>query len=387
MYLFSYRLIDRYILSSFTWIVVAGFVSFAGLYVLIDGANNFDELLNHAKTQPGNIWRARLLVLAEYYGPRLLDIFDQTAGLLAMMAAMLTITIMQHSQELTALMAAGVSKIRVAAPLMLGAIVVSALGVANRELLLPQVRDQLAYNAQDLSGKRGHALAPRYDNHTLLMFSGAQSFPKQRRIESVQVRLTQQFSAWGKKIQAQEAFQLPADEHHPAGYLCKGVTLPADLITLASMSFEEEPVLLSPADNAWLQANECFVVSQLSFQQLTGDTSFRRYLSTAELISGLHNKSLDYGADVKATIHARFLAPLLDCTLFMLGLPLVLGRKQRSIVLAGVIGGGVVAAYFAITLCCHAAAANYLLRPALAAWVPLAIFAPVAYSLARPLSD
>jgi lipopolysaccharide export system permease protein len=382
MYPISRLLIDRYVLWTFAKIVVAAFVTFAGLYVVIDGTNSFDELYNHAKTQP-DWWQAPI----DYYAPRLLNIFDQTAGLLAVLAAMLTISMMQHSQELTALMAAGVPKIRVAMPLMFGTLVISLMGVANRELLLPQVRDQLAFNAQDLSGKLGRKLAPRFDNHTLLMFSGTKCFPKLRRIDSPQVRLTPHFSDWGKKIQAEEAFQLGADANHPAGYLLKGVTQPGDLAELASVSFEDELVLLSPSDTPWLAPNECFVVSDLSFQQLTGDNSFRRFLPTAELIAGLHNKSLDYGADVKVTVHSRFLAPLLDFTLLMLGLPLVLGRKQRNIVVAGCVGLAVVAAFYVVTMACHSAAANYLLRPALAAWLPLAVFGPLAYAQARPLWD
>lgn len=383
MYPISRFLIDRYILWTFSKIVIAAFVSFSGLYIVIDGTNSLDELYNYSKTQPGGMAQ----VLVDYYGPRLLDIFDQTAGLLAVLAAILTITIMQHTQELTALMAAGVSKIRVAMPLTFGTLAISFLGVANRELLLPQVRDQLAFNAQDLSGKRGHALAPRYDNHTMLMFSGAKAFPKVRRVDSPQIRLTRHFSEWGNKIQATEAFQQGRTADHPPGYLLKGVTLPTDLTSLPSIAFEDQLVLLSPADTHWLAADECFVVSDLSFQQLTGNTSFRRYLSTAELIAGLHNKSLDYGADVKVTVHHRFLAPLLDGTLLLLGLPLVLGRKQRNIVVAGCVAAAVVAAFFAVTMASQAAAANYLLQPARAAWLPLAVFGPIAYALARPLWD
>ena len=92
MYPISRFLIDRYVLWTFTRIVVAAFVSFAGLYVVIDAGNNLDELYNFARSQPGGKGRY-FQVLADYYGPRLLDVFDQTAGLLAMLAAMLTITI------------------------------------------------------------------------------------------------------------------------------------------------------------------------------------------------------------------------------------------------------------------------------------------------------
>jgi len=383
MFIISRFLIDRYVLWTFWKIVIAAFVTFAGLYVVISAVNDLDELVRYSKTQPGGFWP----VMAVYYGPRLLDIFDLTSDKLALLAAMLTIAILQQSQELTALMAAGVSKARIAMPLLFGAVVLSALGVANRELLLPRYRDQLAFNAQDLSGKMGRSLAPRYDNHTMLMFSGAKAYPKLRRIDSPQVRLTPDFSAWGKKIVAAEAYQQPADADHPAGYWLKGVTIPADLTELPSAAMEGTPILLGPSDNAWLAADECFVVSDLSFEQLRGDSSFRRYLSTPELIAGLNNKSLDYGADVKTLVHHRFIAPLLDLTLFILGLPLVLGRKQRNIVLTGGVALAIVAAFFLITAVSHTMAANYLLRPALAAWLPLAVFAPVAYATAKPLWD
>ena len=68
---------------------------------------------------------------------------------------------------------------------------------------------------------------------------------------------------------------------------------------------------------------------------------------------------------MKVTVHHRFLAPLLGFTLLMLGLPLVLGRKQRNIVVAGCVGAAVVATFFVVTMVCDAAASNYLLRPAL----------------------
>jgi lipopolysaccharide export system permease protein len=379
--MFQRLLIDRYILWTFTKVVLAAFISLAGLFVVIDAMNNLDELLGFAKTQRGGMLR----VLVDYYTPRLLVMFDQLAGLFAMVAAMLTITLLQRNQELTALMAAGISKIRVAMPLLIGALVVSALGVVNREWMLPQVRDRLAYNAQDLSGQLGRTLTPHYDNRTLIMFTGAKAYPKLRKIESPQVRLTPDFARWGKKIQGEEAVFVPATADRPAGYHFKGVSLPADLPQLPSAKFEDEPVLLSPHDTPWLAANECFVVSDLSFEQLKGNTSFRRYLSTVELIQGLNNRSLDYGNDVKVIVHSRFLTPFLDFTVFLLGLPLVLGRENRNIFVAAGVCMGVVAAFLAVTIVCHAAGSNYLLRPVLAAWLPLAIFAPAAYTLARPL--
>ncbi len=381
--MFNRFLLDRYILWTFAKLVIVGFVSFAGLYVVIDSMNNLDELLAHAKTVKGGVPR----VLTEFYGPRLLDLFDRTAGLLAMVAAMLSVTMLQRNQELTAMLAAGISKFRVAIPLLGGALVLSILGTVNREVWLPHARERLAYLAQDLDGKMGRTVIPAFDHRTDLMFSGAKAYPKLRRIDSPQIRLPVDFATWGKKIQAAQAELLPADANHPEGYLLSEVSLPSDLPQLPSATFEEEPILLSPHDHPWLQPQQCFVVTELPFESLTGNTSYRRYLSTPELIAGLHNRSLRYGADVKVLLHHRFLAPLLDAIMLLVGLALVLGREQRNIFLAAGVCLAIVGALLVVITASHAAGANYLLRPALAAWLPLVIFAPIAYALVRPLCD
>ena len=45
------------------------------------------------------------------------------------------------------------------------------------------------------------------------------------------------------------------------------------LAELPTVALDKQPILLSPADNSWLDAGECFVVSDLSFEQLRGDSS------------------------------------------------------------------------------------------------------------------
>jgi lipopolysaccharide export system permease protein len=379
----NFWLIDRYVFHTFLKVMVISFVSMAGLYTVIDAMSNLDELLAFAKQQNGGLLR----VVFEYYGPRSLVIFDQLAGLMAMASAMLTISLLQRHQEITALMAAGISKIRVARPLLFGALLVSCLGVLNREYMLPLLRDRLAYNAQDLSGQMGRRLHSCYDNHTLILFSGAKAFTKERRIDLPVFRLPEEFSTWGKKIEGKESFFQPQTAEHPAGYLVRGVVSPPNLKELSSVGLDEAPVLMSPADHAWLKSDECFVASDLTFQTLVRNTLVRNYYSTWELIAGLRNKSLNYGNDVKVIVHARFLQPFLDCTVFFLGIPLVLVRENRNIFVAAGVCLGVVSAFMVVTVASQMAGAYYMIRPVLAAWMPLLVFAPAAYSMAKPLWD
>ena len=376
-------IIDRYLVALFVKVVVISFISLAGLYVVIDGFNNLDEFISHGKkSEDGIVW-----VVASYYGPRVLQFFDKTTGIIAMIAVIFAIAMLQRSNELLALMAAGISPARVIMPLLVAAGVVSGLGVANREFGLPQVRNGLAKNAQDWLGEASRKCTPRYDIRNDILISGKSTRAKQREIESPQFRLPPELATWGRQITAASAFQQPANSDHPAGYLLTGVKQPANLAQLRSQPLRGERVLYSPADTPWLKSGECFVVSVVSFEQLTVGGAWRQYLSTWELITGLQNQSIEPGADVWVTLHARLIQPLLDISLVLLGLPLVLTRTSRNIFLAAGMCGGLVAVVYLVVLTCHGLGSNYLLDPLWASWIPLVLFGPIAYTLARPLWD
>jgi lipopolysaccharide export system permease protein len=69
-------------------------------------------------------------------------------------------------------------------------------------------------------------------------------------------------------------------------------------------------------------------------------------------------------------------------TLLFLGLPLVLARSHRNLFVAAgqcllLVGG-----FFVVALACQAMGNAVMISPALAAWLPLLIFAPIAYMTA-----
>jgi phosphatidate cytidylyltransferase len=112
-------IIDRYVLRLYVKVLLICFASLTGLFVVIDALNNLDDLLNLGKQQ-GSL----PTVFCEYYGARSLAFFDRTSALIALVAATFAVTSMQRSNELCAVMAAGIPKIRVVAPLLAGAAIV-----------------------------------------------------------------------------------------------------------------------------------------------------------------------------------------------------------------------------------------------------------------------
>ncbi len=119
---------------------------------------------------------------------------------------------------------------------------------------------------------------------------------------------------------------------------------------------------------------------------MTSGNTVRQLSSTAQLIRGLRNPSLSYGADVRVAIHARIVQPLLDLTLLLLGLPLVVSRESRNVFIAMGICMAVTTAFTLVVIGSqYLGSVSWILNPALAAWLPLMIFVPPAVGLADSL--
>lgn len=377
-------ILDRYVLRLYWKALLVTFAALVGLYIVIDGFNNGDEFSQYGKRHP----YGALGVVAEYYSPRVLQFFDQVSGLLAMLGSMFVLNTLSKGNELTAIIAAGISPARIVKPLLFASGVVASLGVLNREAGLPSVRDRLSRNAQDWLGETGRKCTPRYDIRSEIQIAGRATYAKEKRLAAPTIRdLPPEFAAWGRQIAAEDAFYLAAEGDRPAGYLLRNVTQPANLGELPSGWLGEEQILFSPADTAWLKPDECFVASHVTFEQLAAGGMWRRYLSTPELITGIRGQTIEPGADVKLTVHARVVQPLLDMALVLIGIPLVLRRGGRNIVVSAVLGAGLAAGVLVLTIACHAMGNNYLLNTALAAWLPLIVFGPVAFVMARPVWD
>ena len=377
-------ILDRYALGLFCKLVFVCFVSLAGLYIVIDCFSNFQEFNAYGHQVKGGIFK----VLAQYYGARMFWFFDLTAGVMAMVAGLFAVTWMQRANELTALSAAAIPPSRIVRPLAIAAALVALLGVGNREICLPKIRERLAKNAQDWLGETAKPCRPMFDMQSGLLISGKSTYANEKRIEGAKFsQLPEELHAWGRQITADDAFYKPATPQHPGGYLLQGVHQPLNLAELKSLALDGRPTLLGPGDTPWLADDECFVATGVNFEQLTVGTAWQQYLSTTELVRGLRNRSLDYGANIRVTLHVRLVQPFLDMSLFFLGVPLVLGRRNRNIFVAALLGLGIVGGFFVVTMLSHWLGANYILSPALAAWLPLMIFGPLAFTLSRPLWD
>jgi lipopolysaccharide export system permease protein len=373
-------LIDRYITRAQLHAFVILFVSLAGLYFVLDAFTNMEEFISHA-ADSGKL----VNLLTSYYSARFVWFFDAMSPAIALASAMFALSWLERHNELTALLAAGVSRWRIARPVIVFAAGVSLLAAANRELVLPRIRETFARNAQDLGGTTLQPFEARYDHRTDILFRGRGYRAAGSIIESPSLLMPPQLAEYGPQITADQATWRAAADGRPAGYLLQKVHEPVDIDRLPPLTLGGTPVVFTHTSAAWVEPGECFVVSEVTFEQLIGSANWSQYSSTIDLVRAIANPSLGVTGDIPLRVHARFTQPVLDMGLLLLGIPFVLGPTRRGIFAA--VGGciGMTVVFFLVVMGSHAFALADAVTPSLGAWLPVLILGPLAAWSAEPM--
>ena len=138
------RIIDRYMLQQFLKTFVICYLSLTGLYIVFDAFTNLDEFLRCSE-QAGGLFQ----LMSTFYGYKAILFFDRTAGLLILVSAMFTVSWIQRHNEMTALLAAGIPRVRVVTPLIVASVVIVLAAAGNREVVIPRFRDEMARTPND----------------------------------------------------------------------------------------------------------------------------------------------------------------------------------------------------------------------------------------------
>lgn len=141
------KTLDRYILGNFLYSYLLCFMVLMGLRTVADLFVNMDEF---AKLDlPFGQLAGYVLT---YYSYQVLAYFQELGGVIVVVAAAFSLARMNHTNELTAMLASGVSLHRVIWPVVLVGMALSGLSIANQELLIPRVKQNLARDRDDVLG-------------------------------------------------------------------------------------------------------------------------------------------------------------------------------------------------------------------------------------------
>ena|GEM_PF-1113692 len=170
------KTLDRYVIRSFLLSALLLGVSVLALRIVADLFFNMDEFLEQS-----NGLLAFLAQVGSYYGCHLLAYFTELGGVIIVLAAAFTFARMNHTNELTAMLASGVSLHRVIVPIVVCAVLLGLAIVVDREVLIPPNATRLLRSRDQTSEFGTYPLnlpadglgnlwfSPRYDGRSGLM--------------------------------------------------------------------------------------------------------------------------------------------------------------------------------------------------------------------------
>lgn len=363
---------DRYLLAVFFRIFIICFISFAGLFVVIDVFSNLDEI-GEIADQTGGFEK----LFFEFYGPRFIDLFSRMAGILILISAIFSVTLMQRRRELTAIQAAGITNARVVRPVIFAAIFIIGVAAVSREIWIPRIKFNLVRTLKNWADGGVVPMNFQKDVTTGMLIRGQKLHMRENKITGVSIEMPVQWGREVSRIDANWGQIVAANEQHPEGLLLSQVTFPHNPRRMASVHVDDEIIVYAPGDFQWLKQKQVFVSCQLNAQEIAYGNQTSQYGSVVELIRSLKKPNRRFTVGDQVAVHTRILQPILDLTLLLLGLPFVMSKAGQNIFVAAAICLLIVVAVQLTTVAAHAMGAYRMIQPTvLAAWLPVLIFAP-----------
>jgi lipopolysaccharide export system permease protein len=359
-------LLDRQLIINYFKSYLVCLVSLLGLYIVVDLFTNLDDFAHH---HHGPL--AMTQAIGTYYGYRAAQIYDRLCEPIVLLAAMFTVAFIQRNNELLPLLSAGVSTRRVVRPVLLSACVMLGLSTVNQELIIPNIADRLLAPREDPNGtKEIHALQGGYEPNGIQL--EGQSAARETKV----VRHFDCFIPEGigggspVYLQAREARYIPGSGPHKGGWLLTGA-VPERLENW------DQPRVLE-----MINPGKYFLYTQeLDFEAITRDKKWFQFASTKRLHEELNKLDAPRLAPMAVLFHMRLTRPLLGLILVFLGLSVILRDQNRNVFISAGMCLVLCAFFFAACFACQQLGNNDYLPPALAAWLPVLCFGPLAFVL------
>ena len=394
------KLCDRYVLRGFLFSFAVVFVAMVALTIMIDMVVNLDEFL---KTGDGGealgAWAA-LKHICSYYFYRTLEYFQWLCGAAILVGAAFALARLNKTNELTAFKASGVSVYRLLWPIIVCGFIISLVYVVNQELIIPRCIDQLTgerslagpdkeFTVRHIEDKNNSLIhAPAYIPRERAMVAGKDQSLKGERIHvPITIVLRNDRNEHQFFIYADRAEYDPKlgktggwrlytreyDQNGKPGKLIYG----GRKIKAPQRGKRGE----SPRDIGQDQGQRVFEYeTDVDPVALTRRRSseFFRYLSFAGTRKLLDDPSAVDPKVAEVAMHKHFSKPILNIVLLLLGLPFVVGQEGKSYFISVII----CIVLFVFVLGFEYAATEFgqsgYVHPALAAYLPVFIFTPVA---------
>jgi lipopolysaccharide export system permease protein len=363
------RLLDRLMIFSYLKSYVICLISLLGLYIVVDLFMNVSDFA-HANDGLHKF----LLHIGKYYGARSTTIFDRLSEMIVLLAAMFTIAWVQRNNELLPQLSAGVSTKRVVLPVLVAACGMLTLATLNQELLIPELGSLLTMQREDPNGERDLIVHSAYERNDVCIW-GAVGTRKDNEVREFHVNIKPPISEGNIiNINAKKARYIPSTpDHKPrtGGWLLFEAKAKPELDNNWKRTDVLEPI----------NDSKFFLYTQeATFDAVTRDQRKWFYLaSTYRIFQELGKADVERLAPMAVLFHMRLTRPILGMILVFLGLSVILRDQNRNVFISAGQCLVLCAAFFAACFACQQLGDKEFVAPALAAWLPVMIFGPMAF--------
>jgi lipopolysaccharide export system permease protein len=354
------------------WLLIKGYfksyficlLSLLSLYVVVDLFTNLDEFThNHHGLLP------ILQHIGTYYSYQIVHIFDRLSEVIVLLAAMFTVAWMQHCNELLPLLSAGVSTRRVVVPVLFGACCMLGVTVANQELLIPQIGNELIAAKDDPFGEKDIKVQGAWEPNGVHV-EGDWGNRKTLLVKPFFCTIPEGLARNMLHLEAQEARYIPpGDGPRSGGWLLTG-TRPPNLD-----DWDVPSAVLEKID----PGKYFLPVREADFDAITRNGKWYNYSSALQLYQELQKPDSTRLATMAVLFHTHLTRPILGLILVVLGLSVILRDQNRNVVISAGMCLVLCAIFFVTCFGCKALGDNDIISPALAAWLPVLCFGPLAF--------
>jgi lipopolysaccharide export system permease protein len=364
------RTTDVYVSRTYFAAYAVSFVSFVGLFVIIEAFAKLDRFVEHGGSLLVTLIRYDLAMIptvwTNYMGP----ILTSAAGLV-------TVTLLNRHNELVPLKASGVSVYRALLPLFFFAAVFLVLTLFLQERVLPGFREPIRL-ALAISHARPLQPKPNYDAENGYVIK-VREYSTTRRVGR-DIEVSQSHPSGRAKMridsnQIEWVGERPDDDEHGSWYLHHGSIQRWDehgnlVLNEGSSNFERLKTVFTKMR---------FETTMRPIDLETSDLDIS-YLSWRELKTQFQRQP--YLRHLAVKLHLHFAAPLAHVVLLLLALPLMLRFQNRSVFVALAVSFAIGAAFYLVSSISMSIAtdSNYF-SPILAAWLPVMLFGAVGITL------
>jgi lipopolysaccharide export LptBFGC system permease protein LptF len=369
------KILDKYIAKNFLIGYAIAFCVLLGLRIVIDLFVNLDEFTEHA-----NLGALAVIVnVFTYYGLNSTLYFRDFAGMITVVAAAFSLGKMVHYNELVAMMASGVSLKRIIAPIIVLAMALTGLLIIDQELVIPSISNKLVRGKDALPGQESYNVWFVTDANGSLICSKKFDVKSSTLTEPLIItRVKKPKSLVWESTGWIEADKATYDFDTRCWLLTNGIFTPIPKLVQKNADANDRnlPVARAslPAYFTDLTPKDIPVRQKAEYKTLLSSRQLSQLAAEGTKLKDL--------AFLYSQKHFRITDPIMNLVMLLVCLPVLVCRDPKSMKSAVAVSFAITAASLVVSFVCKMLATEDLFGivvPELWAWLPVFIFAPIAF--------